>query len=179
MLRRLVVLLTLALTSGACAYRVEVAAPPVEATSTKVFAADGTLITTLHAEQDREEVALDAIAPGLQQAVVAIEDARFFHHQGVDLRALARALKRNAGAGRVTEGGSTITQQYVKNVLLDPSQNLDRKLKEAVLALQLERKYTKETILERYLNTIYFGNGAYGVQAAATLYFAKPVATLT
>jgi penicillin-binding protein 1A len=178
MLRRLAVVLVLALGSGACAYQVEVTAPPVAATSTKVFAADGTLITTLHAEQDREEVALVEIAPGLQQAVVAIEDARFFNHKGVDLRALARALQRNASAGRVTEGGSTITQQYVKNVLLDPSQNLDRKLKEAVLALQLERKYTKETILERYLNRIYFGNGAYGVQAASQLYFAKPAAGL-
>jgi penicillin-binding protein 1A len=178
MLRRLAAVVVLALGSGACAYQVEVAAPPVAATSTKVFATDGTLITTLHAEQDREEVALADIAAGLQQAVVAIEDARFFSHRGVDLRALARALGRNAAAGRVTEGGSTITQQYVKNVLLDPSQNLDRKLKEAVLALQLERKYTKQTILERYLNRIYFGNGAYGVQAASTLYFAKPAAGL-
>ncbi|MGH9042590.1 MAG: transglycosylase domain-containing protein, partial [Acidimicrobiia bacterium] len=177
-MRRLAALLILALATGACAYEVEVAAPPVAATSTKVFAADGTLITTLHAEQDREEVALDDIAAGLQQAVVAIEDARFFNHKGVDIRALARALHRNAAAGRITEGGSTITQQYVKNVLLDPSQNLDRKLKEAVLAFQLERKYTKETILERYLNRIYFGNGAYGVQAAATLYFGKPAADL-
>jgi penicillin-binding protein 1A len=178
MLRRLAVVLVLALGSGACAYQVEVTAPAVAATSSKVFAADGTLITTLHAEQDREEVALADIGPGLQQAVVAIEDARFFNHKGVDLRALARALQRNAAAGRVTEGGSTITQQYVKNVLLDPSQNLDRKLKEAVLALQIERKYTKETILERYLNRIYFGNGAYGVQAASRLYFAKPAAGL-
>ncbi len=178
MLRRLAAVLILALGSGACAYQVEVTAPPVGATSTKVFAADGTLITTLHAEQDREEVALADIAAGLRQAVVAIEDARFFNHKGVDLRALIRAVQRNAAAGRITEGGSTITQQYVKNVLLDPSQNLDRKLKEAVLAFQLERKYTKETILERYLNRIYFGNGAYGVQAASTLYFAKPAATL-
>ncbi|MGH8973478.1 MAG: PBP1A family penicillin-binding protein [Acidimicrobiia bacterium] len=178
MLRRLVAVLVLTLGSGACAYQVEVTAPPVGATSTKVFAADGTLITTLHAEQDREEVALAEIAPSLRQAVVAIEDSRFFTHKGVDFRALARAVQRNAAAGRVTEGGSTITQQYVKNVLLDPSQNLDRKLKEAVLAFQLERKYTKETILERYLNRIYFGNGAYGVQAAARSYFAKSVADL-
>jgi len=178
MLRRLALVAVAALASGACAYQVEVTAPPVAATSTKVFAADGALITTLHAEQDREEVALADIAPVLQQAVVAIEDARFFNHKGVDLRALARALQRNATAGRVTEGGSTITQQYVKNVLLDPSQNLDRKLKEAVLALQLERKYTKETILERYLNRIYFGNGAYGVQAASQLYFAKQASEL-
>jgi penicillin-binding protein 1A len=178
MLRRLAAVLVLTLGSGACAYQVEVTAPPVGATSTKVFAADGTLITTLHAEQDREEVTLSEIAPSLRQAVVAIEDSRFFTHKGVDFRALARAVQRNAAAGRVTEGGSTITQQYVKNVLLDPSQNLDRKLKEAVLALQLERKYTKETILERYLNRIYFGNGAYGVQAAARLYLAESAADL-
>src|SRR5688572_25749512 len=100
MLRRLAALLVLTLGPGACAYQVEVTAPPVGATSTKVFAADGTLITTLHADQDREEVALAEIAPSLRQAVVAIEDARFFNHKGVDLRALARAVQRNAAAGR-------------------------------------------------------------------------------
>jgi penicillin-binding protein 1A len=161
-----------------CAYEIEPLAPAAAATSTKVFAADGTLITTLHAEVDREPVALAEIAPALRHAVVAIEDARFFSHKGVDLRALARALRRNAQAGEVREGGSTITQQYVKNTLLDPEQTVHRKLSEAVLALQLERRHSKETILERYLNRIYLGNGAYGVQAAAGLYFNKAASEL-
>ena len=108
--------------------------------------------------------------------MLAIEDSRFFAHKGVDLRALARALRRNAEAGEVVEGGSTITQQYVKNVLLDPKKTVSRKVREAIMALQLERTHTKEAILEGYLNRIYFGNGAYGVQAASQLYFDKPAA---
>ena len=119
------------------------------------------------------------MAPALKAAVLAIEDSRFFAHKGVDLRALARALRRNAEAGEVKEGGSTITQQYVKNVLLDPKKTVSRKVREAIMALQLERTHTKEAILEGYLNRIYFGNGAYGVQAAAQLYFAKPASALT
>ncbi|MGH8998644.1 MAG: PBP1A family penicillin-binding protein, partial [Acidimicrobiia bacterium] len=149
------------------------------AETTKVFAADGSLVTTLHAEQDREHVALSGMAPTLVDAVLAIEDARFYRHEGVDLRALVRALRENATAGEVREGGSTITQQYVKNVLLDPEKTVNRKLREAVLAFHLERRLTKETILERYLNRIYFGNGAYGVEAASKLYFSKSVSALT
>ena len=169
----------LALAGSGCAYRVDIAAPAAQAETTKVFAADGSLITTLHAEQDREEVTLAEVAPALTAAVLAIEDSRFFAHKGVDLRAVARALRRNAEAGEVKEGGSTITQQYVKNVLLDPERTVHRKLREAVMAIQVERTHTKEAILEGYLNRIYFGNGAYGVQAAAQLYFAKPASDVT
>jgi penicillin-binding protein 1A len=169
----------LALAATGCAYQVDIAAPAAQAETTKVFAADGSLITTLHAEQDREQVRLSEMAPSLKAAVLAIEDSRFFAHKGVDLRALARALRRHAPAGQVKEGGSTITQQYVKNVLLDPKRTVHRKLREAVLAFQIERTHTKESILEGYLNRIYFGNGAYGVQAAAQLYFGKPASALT
>ncbi|HEX2180572.1 MAG TPA: biosynthetic peptidoglycan transglycosylase, partial [Actinomycetota bacterium] len=179
MVRRLALVVALALAGSGCAYRVDIAAPAAQAETTKVFAADGSLITTLHAEQNREEVPLTEVAPVLQAAVLAIEDSRFFAHKGVDVRALARALRRNAEAGEVVEGGSTITQQYVKNVLLDPEKTVHRKLREAVLAIQLERTHTKEAILEGYLNRIYLGNGAYGVQAASALYFAKPASALT
>ena len=179
MVRRLALVVALALAGGGCAYRVDIAAPAAQAETTKVFAADGSLITTLHAEQNREEVPLAEMAPVLQAAVLAIEDSRFFAHKGVDLRALARALRRNAEAGEVVEGGSTITQQYVKNVLLDPKKTVNRKVREAVLAVQLERTHTKEAILEGYLNRIYLGNGAYGVQAASSLYFGKPASDLT
>jgi penicillin-binding protein 1A len=176
-LARLVV--ALALAGSGCAYRVDIAAPAAQAETTKVFAADGSLITTLHAEQDREEVPLAEVAPALTAAVLAIEDSRFFAHNGVDLRAVARAMRRNAEAGEVREGGSTITQQYVKNVLLDPERTVHRKLREAVMAIQVERTHTKEAILEGYLNRIYFGNGAYGVQTAAQLYFHKPASDVT
>src|SRR5688572_26452884 len=178
MFSRLVCAVALALGLGACAYDVEVAAPPPPAESTKVFAADGTLITTLHAEQDREPVALEDMAPTLRAAVLAIEDSRFYRHQGIDVRALLRPLRANAASGHVKEGGSTITQQYIKNVLLDPEQTVDRKVREAVLAFHLERRLTKNTILERYLNRIYYGNGAYGVQAASILYFGKGASEL-
>jgi penicillin-binding protein 1A len=179
MLRRLSLVIALALAGSGCAYRVDIAAPAAQAETTKVFAADGSLITTLHAEQDREEVPLAEMAGVLKKAVVAIEDSRFFAHKGVDLRALARAMRRNAEAGEVKEGGSTITQQYVKNVLLDSQKTVSRKVREAVLAVQLERTHTKEAILEGYLNRIYFGNGAYGVQAAASLYFNKPASAVS
>ncbi|HEV3364018.1 MAG TPA: PBP1A family penicillin-binding protein, partial [Acidimicrobiia bacterium] len=179
MLRRLCFVVALALAGSGCAYRVDIARPAALAETTKVFAADGSLITTLRAEQDREEVALTEMAPVLVAAVLAIEDSRFFAHKGVDLRAVARAVRRNAEAGEVKEGGSTITQQYVKNVLLDPKKTVHRKMREAVMAIQLERTHTKEAILEGYLNRIYFGNGAYGVQAAAQLYFGKPASEIT
>jgi penicillin-binding protein 1A len=171
--------LALALLGAGCAYQVDLVGAPRQAESTKILAADGSLITTLHAEQDREHVTLDAIAPVLRQAVVAIEDHRFFQHRGVDAKALLRAARRNAQAGEVVEGGSTITQQYVKNVLLDPRQTVHRKAREAVLAYELERRHSKETILERYLNTVYLGNGAYGMEAAAQLYFGKAAAAVT
>jgi penicillin-binding protein 1A len=179
MLRRLSLLLALALAGSGCAYRVDIARPAAQAETTKVFAADGSLLTSLHAEQDREEVALTEMAPVLVSAVVAIEDSRFFAHKGVDLRAVARAMRSNARAGEVKEGGSTITQQYVKNVLLDSKKTVSRKVREAVMAVQLERTHTKEAILEGYLNRIYFGNGAYGVQAASQLYFGKPASGVT
>jgi penicillin-binding protein 1A len=143
-----------------------------------VYAADGTLITTLHGEENREVVPFDAIPKVLQDAVVAIEDQRFWAHRGVDLRAVARAAASNASEGRVAEGGSTITQQYVKNELLGPERDVKRKLREASLACHLEQKYSKERILELYLNTIYFGNGAYGVQAASHEYFGGSTDTL-
>jgi penicillin-binding protein 1A len=170
-----VALCAAALATSACAWT-SPGLPPGQATaeSSQVFAADGTLITTLHGEENRELVPLAGIPRVLQDAVVAIEDERFWSHRGVDLRAVARAAVSNAEAGRVAEGGSTITQQYVKNELLGPQRDVRRKLREASLAYHLEQKYSKQRILELYLNTIYFGNGAYGVQAAAHEYFGEP-----
>ncbi len=167
--------------AGACSYTTPDLAPtiPANAQSSVIYAADGTAIEVLHAEENREEIPLARIPVHLRDAVIAIEDERFWEHEGVDLRAVLRALRTNAAEGGIEQGGSTITQQLVKNTLLEPDQTLERKVQEAALAYQLERKYTKERILELYLNTIYFGNNAYGVQSAAEEYFAKPVEQVT
>ncbi len=177
--RAIASLLALALLASACQYTPEIKEPTFTPVDSTIYAGDGQLLTTLHSAENRDPVALDQVAPVLQTAVVAIEDARYFDHTGVDPRALVRAITRDAQAGDTVEGGSTITQQYVRNVILDDrDKTFSRKAREVVLAVELEQKYTKRQILERYLNTVYFGDGAYGVQAAAKRYFTKQAATL-
>lgn len=144
-----------------------------------VYASDGSVLAEWHAEEDRALVTYDELPRHLIDAVVAIEDERFWAHAGVDLQALARALIADLQAGTIAEGGSTITQQYLKNVVLTPEVTLDRKITEAALALRLEEGLSKEDILERYVNTVYLGDGAYGVGTAATHYFGKAAADLT
>jgi penicillin-binding protein 1A len=181
-MRRLVVLAAvLALGATACAWQTKPLALDTTplAQSSRIYASDGTLLVTLHAEENRESVSIDVMPQVLKDAVVAIEDARFWEHNGVDVRSVARAVYSNATEGEIVEGGSTITQQYVKNELVGADRNVRRKLREASLAYQLEDKYTKARILELYLNTIYFGNGAYGVQAAAHTYFGTSVDKIT
>jgi penicillin-binding protein 1A len=107
-----------------------------------------------------------------------VEDAGFYRHKGVDAKSLLRAMLANVSAGEVRQGGSTITQQLVKNSLLTSSQDTHRKILEAAYAVQLEKEWTKDQILERSLNTLYFGNGAYGLEAAAETYFGKDVGQL-
>ncbi len=143
-----------------------------------LFAGDGTLITTFHAEENREIVPLDDIPLIVRRAVVAVEDRRFYSHSGVDFRALVRAAYVDATEGHVVEGGSTITEQYVKNRYLGTDRTISRKVKEAILAWQLEREMSKRDILAGYLNTVYFGEGAYGIQAAAQTYFSEPASSL-
>ncbi len=150
---------------------------PLEQTSI-VYGADGTPITRLHAEIDRVVVPLGRIPKVVQDAVVAIEDERFWSHRGIDVKAILRAAYVNAKTGGIAEGGSTITQQYVKQTIVGDEQTLERKLKEASLAWQLEEKLSKEQILELYLNTVYFGKGAYGIQAAAKRFFGVPASKL-
>ncbi len=155
---------------------------------TVVLAADGTKIATLY-YQDRVEVPISEISVNMQNAIVAIEDSRFYSHHGFDLRGTLRALVSNATSGNV-QGGSTITQQYVKNILLGSAKSdqeiasatersYARKLQELRYALAIEKQMTKKQILEGYLNIAYFGSGAYGVEAAARRYFSKSAATLT
>ncbi len=179
--RRAAVAVGLALLAGACSYESRSVLPvvPRSAESSTVLAQDGTAIHTFHAEENRKVVALEAIPEHVRDAVIAIEDERFYRHDGVDARAVLRALRTNTEAGGIEQGGSTITQQYVRQVLLrDRSQTLERKLEEASMALQLERRFSKDRILELYLNTVYFGNGAYGIDAAARQYFGQPVGEL-
>ncbi len=145
------------------------------AQSSRVFDRNGVLITELRGEQNRRDITFEEIPPLMYNAVVAIEDERFWDHAGVDLKAILRAARSNVGAGGVSQGGSTITQQYVGNVFLDRSeQTAGRKIEEIFMARRFEQRYTKEFILERYLNWVYFGNGAYGVEAAAREYFGPP-----
>lgn len=133
------------------------------------------MLATLSGEENREPVSLDRIPVFLQNAVIAIEDERFWEHNGIDFRGIARAAKANNASGEVSEGGSTITQQYVRTVLLTQERTLQRKIEEANLAMQLERTYSKQFILEQYLNTIFFGNRSYGVQMASRTYFGHAI----
>jgi penicillin-binding protein 1A len=129
------------------------------------------ILAVLRGSQSRILVGSDHIAPIMKQAIVAVEDKRFYEHRGVDLHGILRAVWQDVRNKKVVEGGSTITQQFVKNTYVKSQRSIGRKLKEAALAWQLEQRWSKDRILTAYLNTIYFGNGAYGVQQAALTYF--------
>jgi penicillin-binding protein 1A len=144
------------------------------ASSSEVYDANGKLIATYSDEITRFLIDTKELPEHVRLAVVAAEDHDFFEHEGVSVRGLTRAAWANLTSGEVKQGGSTITQQYVKNaVLRDPSRTVQRKLKELILAIKLERKYPKDEILDMYLNTVYFGRGAYGIEAASRAYFDK------
>lgn len=146
--------------------------------SIKVFDNQSRFVGLLLPEK-RYWVTIDRIPLFLQKAIVAVEDARFYEHGGVDLRGIARAAVKNVAKGRLAEGGSTITQQLIKNKYLSSEKSLDRKVNEGLMALELEKKYTKKQILEMYLNEIYYGNGAWGIAQAARIYFDKAPEELT
>ncbi len=143
------------------------------AASSQFFDIQGRLITTTQSVENRLPISIKKVPKNLQNAFVAAEDARFYQHIGIDPRGILRAVWTNITNRGVTEGGSTITQQLAKNALLTQERTLKRKFQEAVLAIQIERQYSKREILEMYLNQIYFGQGAYGVQSAALTYFGK------
>ncbi|HKI30054.1 MAG TPA: transglycosylase domain-containing protein [Actinomycetota bacterium] len=144
-----------------------------------IYSADGALITTLHAGENRVVVRSRKIPDVVRDAVIAIEDQRFYDHSGLDVRALLRAAYRDATTGEVVEGGSTITQQLVKKLYVGDEQTVGRKIREAYLAWQLEQRLSKDRILTRYLNTVYFGNGAYGILAASETYYGVQPLELT
>ena len=145
---------------------------------TRIYSADKLLLAELFQEK-RDPVALADIPRYLIEALIATEDRKFYQHSGVDLKGIARAVIKDIRAGKFIEGASTITQQLAKTLFLTPRKTMVRKIKEAILAFQLERRYTKDEILELYLNQVYFGSGAYGVQSAAEIFFGKSVQDLS
>lgn len=151
---------------------------PSTYSSIKVFDRTGRYIGRISAEE-RYWVSIDRIPRFLQNALIAVEDARFYTHGGIDVRGIARALVKDVIKRKMAEGGSTITQQLIKNRYLSGEKTIDRKLKEARLAMEFERKYTKKQILEMYFNEIYFGNGAWGIAQASRIYFDKNPEQLT
>ena len=170
--RSAVLLLGFSLVASACALpQLDNYSPRPLAQTSFLYAADGSLITTLHSAENRVVLTRAEMPASLRNAAVAIEDRRFYAHHGIDPQAILRAAVIDATTGKIEEGGSTITQQLVKNLYTGDQQSFRRKFDEAVLAWQLENRLTKAQILTRYLNTVYFGEGAYGAQAAARTYF--------
>ena len=147
--------------------------------SSQIYDVHGNLITTVHSTENRLPVPINEVPKELQDAFVATEDSRFYSHHGIDPIGILRAIWVNVVHSGVAEGGSTITQQLARNAFLSQDRTLKRKISEALLALKIEQHYTKQEILEMYMNQIYFGQGAYGVQSAAHVYFGKDVRDLT
>ena len=152
----------------------------VEPERSLIYDSHGAEIAQLYSNEDRASVPLTEVPSTMVAAILATEDREFFNHSGIDWKGTIRAFLKDVSAGGVKQGGSTITQQLVKNTMFagGRGRNAKDKIREAVLALRIEGQYTKREILERYLNTIYFGNGAYGIKAAAERYFNKPVQRL-
>jgi penicillin-binding protein 1A len=143
-----------------------------------VYAADGSLLGAIPAERNRQVVSLSKVSPWMPKATVAIEDRRFYSHGGIDPQGIARAMVADIRARKVVEGGSTITQQLVRNLYISNERTVQRKLKEACLAIKLNDAWSKQRILQAYLNQVYYGNLAYGIEAAAQTYFSKPASAL-
>ena len=141
--------------------------------NTFVYAADGSLLGSIPAERNREPVTLKHMSYWLPEATIAVEDKRFYDHGGIDYVGILRALWTDMSAGKVVEGGSTITQQLVRNMYTGREKTFERKVKEACLAIKLSDRWTHRKILQTYLNTVYYGNHAYGVEAASETYFSR------
>jgi len=149
-----------------------------ESQRTDVYYSDGKHKIGSFAVQERESVPLGDVSEAMQAAIIAAEDRTFYENRGIDIRGIIRAARNNASSGEITGGGSTITQQYVKVLYLSQERSYIRKMREAILSIKIHNRMTKQEILEGYLNLIYFGNGAYGVEVAAQTYFEKDAAEL-
>ncbi len=159
--------------------RLEVPQAPPGAQTSFVYDVNGKRIASFHAEINRTDIRFEHMPEHLRQAVIAVEDKDFYKHGGISLFGIVRAAWNNIISGEIEQGGSTITQQYVKNVYTGAERTITRKIKEAMLAMKVDKQYSKNQILARYLNTVYFGKGAYGVEAAARTYFGRPARQLT
>jgi penicillin-binding protein 1A len=146
--------------------------------NTFVYAADGSLLGSIPAEKNRQPVTAGDMSLWIRKATISIEDRRFFEHGGIDVEGIARAAVADIRAGALVEGGSTITQQLVRNLYISREKTVQRKVKEACLATKLDRAWSKQRILTTYLNQVYYGNHAYGIEAAARTYFSKPASEL-
>ena len=147
--------------------------------SLRIYDSDDELALTASGSQRRIFIELSQLPPDVKNAFVAAEDARFYSHNGIDLRRIFAAAAADIKSGSYKQGGSTITQQLIKNSHLSGTKKLSRKIQEALLACQLEARFSKEEIMQMYLNYVYFGNGAYGIEAAARTYFDKSASELT
>src|SRR4051812_17544269 len=145
---------------------------------TRVLARDGALLAEIFTER-RTVIPITSLPPHAKLAVLAAEDAGFYEHEGLNYWGIIRAFVVNLRSHRTRQGGSTITQQVVKNLLLDPERSFRRKVREVILARKLEQQITKDEILELYLNHIYFGHGRYGIEEASRFYFGKPAREVT
>ncbi|QKS72813.1 PBP1A family penicillin-binding protein [Paenalkalicoccus suaedae] len=174
-------ILTCALLAGGVVfYAYQMEAPPLQvAQTTTLYAQDASPIGEFEHSEQRYWIPIDEMGTAIQEATLAVEDRRFYSHPGLDPVRITRAIITNLQTGRKSEGASTITQQYARNLYLYHDKTWERKLHEAFYALRLELHYSKEEILEGYLNTIYYGHGVYGIQAAADAYFSKPAQELT
>ena len=168
---------------GAVAYKagcsLESLQPISIGVNTLIYARDDSLLGVIPAEKNRQPVPLSEISKWMPAATIAIEDKRFWHHGGVDPIGMTRALWADVRAGKVVQGGSTITQQLVRNLYISRERTVTRKLKEACLAIKLAQKWPKQRILAAYMNQVYYGSQAYGVEAAAQTYFSEPASELT
>jgi len=144
-----------------------------------LYAANGSLLGSIPAERNRQPVQVDGMSPWIRKATIAVEDRRFFEHDGVDIEGIARAAVADVKAGSIVEGGSTITQQLVRNLYISRERTVQRKVKEACLATKLDGAWTKHRILTTYLNQVYYGSQAYGIEAASQTFFSRPALELT
>jgi penicillin-binding protein 1A len=151
----------------------------IPAETTKIYSVDGIILAELHQEENRIRIPIDTISPILQKSVIAMEDTDFWDHKGINIRGIFRALYRDIMAMAFVEGGSTLTQQLARNLFLEKQKKIERKIKEILMAVDIERKYTKTEILELYLNQVYWGHNAYGIESASQMYFGKKSKDLT
>ena len=177
----IVLLLSLSGSFGYLVYTIvemETPLPSQNALTSRIYDQSDNLITVRYVE-NRIEVPLDQVSKQLIDATIAVEDRRYFQHLGFDWSGLGRALLNNLKSRQLAQGGSTITQQLARNLYLSHEKTIERKVKEAILTIHLERQFSKKEILEKYINTIYYGHSAYGIEAAAQTYFGKNAASLT